>query len=63
MFDVAAKAYDAFMGRYSAPLAPLFCDFAGVDKQHHVLDVGCGPGALVAELLGPSLAAVVLCET
>ena len=52
MFDVAAEAYDSFMGRYSASLAPLFCDFAGVDNQHHVLDVGCGPGALIAELVG-----------
>jgi ubiquinone/menaquinone biosynthesis C-methylase UbiE len=52
MFDVAAEAYDSFMGRYSAPLAPLFCDFAGVDRGQHVLDVGCGPGALIAELVG-----------
>lgn len=51
MFDVAAEAYDSFMGRYSAPLAPLFCDFAGVDNEQHVLDVGCGPGALIAELV------------
>ena len=51
MFDVAAEAYDSFMGRYSAPLAPLFCDFAGVRDERRVLDVGCGPGALVAELV------------
>ena len=29
VFDVAAEAYDRFMGRYSAPLAPQFADFAG----------------------------------
>jgi SAM-dependent methyltransferase len=49
-FTVAADAYDRFMGRYSVPLAPLFADFARADGQ--VLDVGCGPGALTAELVG-----------
>src|SRR3954466_1677433 len=39
------------MGKFSGPLAPLFCDFAGVEPAMHVLDVGCGPGALVAELV------------
>ena len=50
-FNVAAEQYDAFMGRYSAPLAPVFADFAGVTAGHHVLDVGCGPGALTGELI------------
>ena len=56
-FVVAAEAYDRFMGRYSAPLAPVFADFAGVADGQRVLDVGCGPGALTAELvrrLGPA---------
>jgi SAM-dependent methyltransferase len=48
---VAADSYDRFMGRYSAPLAPRFADFAGVTVGQQVLDVGCGPGALTGELV------------
>jgi SAM-dependent methyltransferase len=50
-FDVAADAYDQFMGRYSVQLAPQLADFAGVRAGQRVLDVGCGPGALTAELV------------
>ena len=51
MFDVGADKYDRFMGRYAMPLAPKFADFAGVEAGQRVVDVGCGPGALTAELL------------
>jgi SAM-dependent methyltransferase len=51
-FEVAADAYDRFMGRYSTPLARPFADFARVEAGQCVLDVGCGPGALTAELVG-----------
>ena len=50
-FDVAADAYDSFMGRYSRQLAPDLADLAGVRRGQRVLDVGCGPGALTAELV------------
>ena len=49
-FAVDAGAYDRFMGRYSTPLAPLFADLASVSAGQRALDVGCGPGALTAEL-------------
>src|SRR5918994_3634357 len=39
------------MGRYSVPLASGFADFAAVAPGQRVLDVGCGPGALTAELV------------
>ena len=47
-----ADAYDRFMGRYSTPLASRFADFAAIAAGQRVLDVGCGPGALTAELVG-----------
>jgi SAM-dependent methyltransferase len=50
-FAVPAAAYDSFMGRYSVLLSPKFADFAGVRGGQRVLDVGCGPGALAAELV------------
>jgi ubiquinone/menaquinone biosynthesis C-methylase UbiE len=49
-FAIPGAAYDRFMGRYSLKLAPLFADFVNVGPGLRVLDVGCGPGALTAEL-------------
>ncbi len=61
-FDVAADAYDQFMGKYSRLLAPQLADLAEVRRGQRALDVGCGPGALTAELvrrLGPEAVAAV----
>ena len=56
-FTVAADAYDRFMGRYSVLLAPQLAALADVVAGQRALDVGCGPGALITELvrrLGPA---------
>lgn len=50
-FDVAAEAYDAFMGRYSTRLTGQFADLAGIRAGQRAIDVGCGPGALTTELV------------
>lgn len=50
-FQVTGEAYDAFMGRYSGPLALLFADAAGVAPGMAALDLGCGPGALTGVLV------------
>ena len=50
-FDVPADAYDRFMGRYSVLLSPQLADLAGIRRGQRAIDVGCGPGALTAELV------------
>jgi SAM-dependent methyltransferase len=61
-FDVAAEAYDGFMGRYSRLLSGQLAGLASVRRGQRVLDVGCGTGALTSELvarLGPQAVAAV----
>jgi ubiquinone/menaquinone biosynthesis C-methylase UbiE len=54
MFE-SDTAYDAFMGRYSRRLAPVFADFAGLAAGSSVADVGAGTGALAVELVARGL--------
>jgi SAM-dependent methyltransferase len=51
MFDVPAASYGRYMGRFSEPLAVQFAELAGVRPGQRALDVGCGPGALTAQLV------------
>jgi SAM-dependent methyltransferase len=41
-----AQAYERFMGRWSARLAPVFLDAVGMPGPRRVVDVGCGTGNL-----------------
>ena len=50
-FDVEADAYARFMGRYSEPLAVEFAEALSIRPGSTAIDVGCGPGALTAELV------------
>jgi trans-aconitate methyltransferase len=58
-FEVGADAYDRFMGRYSGPLAAKLVAVAHLAEGRRALDVGCGPGALTAALVGCLGAAAV----
>ena len=50
-FQVSAESYGRFMGRYSEPLAERFVELTEPAPGQRVLDVGCGPGALTAQLV------------
>ena len=45
------EAYERFMGRWSARLAPSFVRFSGIRNGQRVLDAGCGTGSLSLTLL------------
>lgn len=62
MFQTPADAYDRFIGRYGAALGDAVLEAAGVGPGMHVLDVGCGSGALAAraaQLVGAENVAAV----
>jgi len=50
-FDVEGDAYNQFMGRFSEPLAVQFLQLVDGVPATTALDVGCGPGALTAQLV------------
>jgi SAM-dependent methyltransferase len=47
----AGESYDAYMGRWSRRIAPLFLDRLGAAEGLDWLDVGCGTGALSEAIL------------
>ncbi len=60
---LAGDSYEAYMGRWSRPLARVFIDWLRPEPLAHWLDVGCGTGALTAaisDLCEP--ASVVACD-
>lgn len=57
-------AYEAYMGRWSRPLAQVFIEWLAADPHRHWLDVGCGTGQLTAaicELAKPR--SVIACDS
>jgi ubiquinone/menaquinone biosynthesis C-methylase UbiE len=51
--------YEQFMGRWSQRLEPSFVEFAGVQANEQVPDVGCGTGSLTLALAAAGVAAAV----
>jgi len=47
----AGDAYEAYMGRWSRPLAGAFVRWLAAPPAGHWLDVGCGTGALTAAIV------------
>jgi SAM-dependent methyltransferase len=52
MFSTPADVYNRYIGRYAPSLARELISYAEVKPGDRALDVGCGPGALTAELVG-----------
>ena len=60
---VTGDAYEAYMGRWSRPLARVFVEWLHPKPSAHWLEVGCGTGALtstICDLCEP--ASVVACD-
>jgi SAM-dependent methyltransferase len=54
-----ATAYEAFVGRLSRRVAPIFVASLALEPDRRWLDVGCGTGALTATILAGSAPASV----
>lgn len=60
---VTGAAYEAYMGRWSRPLARVFVEWLHPKSSAHWLEVGCGTGALmctICDLCEP--ASIVACD-
>jgi SAM-dependent methyltransferase len=49
-FTTGTEVYARFVGRYGPALSAAHADAAGMEQGDTALDVGCGPGVLLAEL-------------
>jgi len=61
---MTGAAYEAYMGRWSRPLARVFVEWLHPKPSAHWLEVGCGTGALtstICSLCEPAL--VIACDT
>jgi hypothetical protein len=47
----SGAAYEAYVGRWSAQVAPVFLDWLGVPAERGWVDVGCGTGMLTGPIL------------
>lgn len=47
----AGDSYDAYMGRWSRQIAPMFVDWLNAERDLDWVEVGCGTGALSAQIL------------
>ena len=54
----AGDAYEAYVGRWSRPVAREFIAWLAVPAGRTWLDVGCGPGALTSAALGTDAARI-----
>lgn len=50
-----AEGYERLMGRWSRRLAPHLLEFAGINDNDHILDVGSGTGSLAMAVVDATL--------
>lgn len=56
----AGDSYEAYMGRWSRPIAVRFLDWLALPDGLHWLDLGCGTGALTSAIIGQCAPASVI---
>jgi SAM-dependent methyltransferase len=55
-----AEAYEAYIGRWSRPVARQFVEWLAVPRNRNWVDVGCGTGALSATILAGAAPAALI---